>query len=128
MGYSWLRKIWYLCDGYYIGGQCAIIMFGATSRISYKNVPNWYKDLIHVCENISIVLCRNKVDVKARKVKAKTIVFHRQYCMQYYDISGRSNYNFEKPFLSLSCKLAGDANLQFTAMPVLEVYFFHLAH
>lgn len=108
-----------LRDGYYIGGQCAIIMFDVTSRITYKNVPNWHKDLIRVCENIPIVLCGNKVDVKDRKVKAKAITFHRKNNMQYYDISARSNYNFEKPFLWLARKLAGDANLEFTAMPAL---------
>ena len=30
-----------------------------------------------VCENIPIVLTGNKVDIKDRKVKAKSIVFHR---------------------------------------------------
>jgi GTP-binding nuclear protein Ran len=94
-------------------------MFDVTSRITYKNVPNWHKDLIRVCENIPIVLCGNKVDVKDRKVKAKAITFHRKNNMQYYDISARSNYNFEKPFLWLARKLAGDANLEFTAMPAL---------
>lgn len=108
-----------LRDGYYIGGQCAIIMFDVTSRITYKSVPNWHKDLVRVCENIPIVLCGNKVDVKDRKVKAKAITFHRKNNMQYYDISARSNYNFEKPFLWLARKLAGDPNLEFVAMPAL---------
>ena len=53
-----------LRDGYYIQGQCGIIMFDVTSRITYKNVPNWHRDLVRVCENIPIVLCGNKVDVK----------------------------------------------------------------
>ena len=53
-----------LRDGYYINGQCAIIMFDVTSRITYKNVPTWHKDLTRVCENIPIVLCGNKVDIK----------------------------------------------------------------
>jgi GTP-binding nuclear protein Ran len=47
-----------------IQGQCAIIMFDVTSRITYKNVPNWHRDVVRVCENIPIVLCGNKVDVK----------------------------------------------------------------
>jgi GTP-binding nuclear protein Ran len=105
-----------LRDGYYINGQCGIIMFDVTSRITYKNVPNWHRrfsshihpcceltmsigDLVRVCENIPIVLTGNKVDVKERKVKAKTITFHRKKNLQYYDISAKSNYNFEKPFL-----------------------------
>jgi GTP-binding nuclear protein Ran len=99
-------------------------MFDVTSRITYKNVPNWHRDLVRVCENIPIVLCGNKVDIKVsiervyfrhlsyeslqeRKVKAKSITFHRKKNLQYYDISAKSNYNFEKPFLWLARKLTG---------------------
>eukprot|EP01083_Nonionella_stella_P067077 177173_1 len=96
-----------LRDGYYINGQAAIIMFDVTSRVTYKNVPTWYRDLTRVCENIPIVLCGNKVDVKDRKVKPKNILFHRKKPnVQYYDISAKSNYNFEKPFLWVAKKLA----------------------
>lgn len=123
-----------LRDGYYINGQCGIIMFDVTSRITYKNVPNWHRestshthchcgkdliqitgDLVRVCENIPIVLTGNKVDVKERKVKAKTITFHRKKNLQYYDISAKSNYNFEKPFLWLARKLVGNQTLVSTA-------------
>lgn len=38
---------------------------------------------------------------------------------QYYDISAKSNYNFEKPFLWLARKLIGDPNLDFVAAPAL---------
>ncbi|KAF6032616.1 RAN [Bugula neritina] len=109
-----------LRDGYYIQGQCAVIMFDVTARVTYKNVPNWHRDLVRVCENIPIVLCGNKVDIKDRKVKAKTITFHRKKNLQYYDISAKSNYNFEKPFLWLARKLAGDSELEFIAMPALQ--------
>lgn len=68
-------------------------------------------DLVRVCENIPIVLTGNKVDVKERKVKAKTITFHRKKNLQYYDISAKSNYNFEKPFLWLARKLVGNPTL-----------------
>ena len=36
------------------------------SRITYKNVQSWHRDLECVCKNIPIALCRNKVDVKVR--------------------------------------------------------------
>ena len=39
---------------------------------------------------------------------------------QYYDISAKSNYNFEKPFLWLARKLTGDPNLVFVEMPAME--------
>lgn len=35
-----------LRDGYYINGQAGIIMFDVTSRITYKNVPNWHRKYI----------------------------------------------------------------------------------
>jgi len=108
-----------LRDGYYINGQCGIIMFDVTSRITYKNVPNWHRDLVRVCENIPIVLTGNKVDVKERKVKSKAITFHRKKNLQYYDISAKSNYNFEKPFLWLARKLVGHPTLEFVASPAL---------
>jgi len=76
-------------------------------------------DLVRVCEGIPIVLCGNKVDVKDRKVKAKTITFHRKKNLQYFDISAKSNYNFEKPFLWLARKLAGNQSLEFVASPAL---------
>ena len=113
------EKLGRLRDGYYIQGQCAIIMFDVTSRVTYKNVPNWHMDLVRVCENIPIVLTGNKVDIKDRKMKAKSIVFHRKKNLQYYDISAKSNFNFEKPFLWLARKLIGDPNLEFVAMPNL---------
>jgi len=95
-------------------------MFDVTSRITYKSVPNWHRDLVRVCENIPIVLVGNKVDVKERKVKAKQITFHRKKNLQYYDISAKSNYNFEKPFLWLARKLVGDPNLVFVESPALK--------
>ncbi|KAI3835295.1 hypothetical protein MKW98_020411, partial [Papaver atlanticum] len=76
------EKLGGLRDGYYIHGQY----------------------LCRVCENIPIVLCGNKVDVKNRQVKAKQVTFHRKKNLQYYEISAKSNDNFEKPFLYLARK------------------------
>ncbi len=100
-------------------GQCAIIMFDVTSKVTYKNVPNWHRDLVRVCSNIPIVLTGNKVDIRDRKVKAKTVTFHRKKNLQYYDISAKSNYNFERPFLWLAQKLVGDSALRFVAATAL---------
>lgn len=120
------EKLGGLRDGYYIGANCAIIMFDVTSRITYSNVPKWYKDMIRVCENIPIVLIGNKVDVKDRKVRAKHIIFHRKKNLQYYDISAKSNYQYEKPFVWLLRRLTNDPGLVLVEAPVLapvEVFF-----
>ena len=39
---------------------------------------------------------------------------------QYYNISAKSKYNIEKPFLWLARQLTGDPLLEFTEMPTLE--------
>jgi GTP-binding nuclear protein Ran len=109
-----------LRDGYYVNGKCAIVMFDVTSRITYKNVPNWYKALIRVCDRIPIVLCGNKVDCRDRAVKPKQILFHLKRGLQYFDISAKSNYNYEKPFLYLAQKLARVSDIEFVATPALR--------
>lgn len=96
-----------------IGAHCGILMFDLTSRVTYSNVPKWHRDLVRVCEGIPIVLVGNKADVRDRKLKPSDIKFHRRRNLQYYDISAKSNYNFEKPFLWLAQKLCHDNSLQF---------------
>jgi len=50
----------------------------------------------------------NQADVlQERKVKTSTVTFHRKKNLQYFEISAKSNYNFEKPFLWLARKLVG---------------------
>mmetsp|Transcript_59370 Transcript_59370/g.68771 ORF Transcript_59370/g.68771 Transcript_59370/m.68771 type:complete len:128 (-) Transcript_59370:158-541(-) len=94
-------------------------MFDTANRETYKNVPKWHKHVVRVCENIPICLVGNKVDVKDRKVKAKSITFHRKKNLQYYDMSTTANYNIEKPFIWLLKKLTGDASLALTRNPTL---------
>ena len=59
------------------------------------------------------------MELKNRQVKAKAVTFHRKKNLQYYEISAKSNYNFEKPFLYLARKLAGAPDLHFVEMPAL---------
>ena len=97
-----------LRDDYYKNAHAAIIMFDVTSRISYKNVSNWYRDIRAVCPDIPIILLGNKCDSSDRKVMARNITFHRKHNLAYFDISAKSNYNFEKPFLNIARVLTGN--------------------
>lgn len=108
-----------LGDGYYVKAAAAIIMFDVTSRITYSNVPDWHKALERVCEKIPMVLCGNKCDKRERKVKTRQITFHRKKNLKYFDISAKSNYNYEKPFLFIARKIARDPKLEFTQQPAL---------
>lgn len=51
--------------------------------------------------------------MKDRVVKAKNIQYHRKKNLQYYDLSAKSNYNFEKPFLWLARRLTNQPELEF---------------
>jgi GTP-binding nuclear protein Ran len=70
-----------------------------------------------VCGKIPIVLVGNKVDTKERKVKAKAITFHRKKNLAYFDVSARTNFNIDKPFLRILRELTGDHALELTEEP-----------
>ncbi|KAL4591108.1 hypothetical protein LXL04_004057 [Taraxacum kok-saghyz] len=99
-----------------IHAQCAIITFDVTARLTCKNVPTWHPHLYGVCEIIPIGLYGNKVDLNNRQVKAKQVTFHRIKNLQYFEISAKSSYNFEKPFLYLTRKLVGYFSFVFFAI------------
>lgn len=88
--------------------DCAIIMFDVLCMNTYINVKRWYHTIRQICGDIPIVLCGNKVDVpNGRIVTCKHIKFHRtKPNIQYCDISAKSCYNFERPFIWLGSKLA----------------------
>ncbi len=102
-------------DGYYTAARGALIFFDNTALVTYKNVSTWREDVLHVCPGISIVVCGNKFDMRDRAVSPHTI--HVKKGEMYYDISAKSNYNYEKPFLHLARVLTGHDDLCFVATP-----------
>ena len=52
-------------------------------------------------------------------MKTGAVTFHRKKNLQYFEISAKSNYNFEKPFLWLARKIVGNPALEFAAAPAL---------
>ena len=95
--------------------DAALIMFDVTSRITYKNTPGLVRELRRVTGDKPIVLCGYKVDSAEtgdasgcrRKVQAKHITVHRKNNLQYYDLSVKTGYQIEKPFLWLMRLLTG---------------------
>lgn len=115
-----MEKFGGLRSGYYTGADACIIMFDTTNKLSFGSVPEWYKDVRKVCSDIPIVLCGNKVDVMDRKVTHKAI--RDALCPEsiYYDISAKSNYNYEKPFLHLLKILTEDDDLSLVEQIPIE--------
>ena len=103
-------------DGFYMGASAAIIMFDIGSRISYKNIPNWHRDVRRVCgEDVPIVIIGSKVDLPSvlhagegepwAKLKPKFITFPIKKCLPYFEISALANHGIDAPFLWLARKL-----------------------
>ncbi len=103
-----------LKEAYYIGADAAIIMFSLDNRGSYKNVTRWYKEISKICRDIPIILVGNKADIRD-KLRGRQISFQRAKNLQYFDISVKTNYQYEKPFLWVLKNLLGDRNLRLLA-------------
>ena len=109
-----------LSDVYYVDAKAAIVMFDVTSRATFKNVPRWLMKLrtLTTLNNVNIptIVCGNKVDLKDRKINASSLKagFTRNIT-NYFDISARGNFNFDKPFLELAKVLLRNNDLQFVA-------------
>ena len=98
-----------LRDGYYIQGQCAMLMFDLTSRLTYKSLEKWYNDVTRVCgPDIPIVVVGVKCDcVSSRKVPRESITFPTRRNLPYFEISTKDLTNIDQPFLSLASSLLG---------------------
>ena len=94
-----------LRDGYFIQSYAAICMFDLTAACTYRNCGKWIKDFKRICPDAPVILCGNKVDIPERKVKSSEIRPQILGADYYCDISAKSNYNFEKPFLEILKRL-----------------------
>jgi len=104
-----------LRDGYFIQADAAILMFDRTNISTYQHLTIWYQDFRRVCSTAPVIVVGNKVDIKHFAVKAKQI--KKQILLPYFDVSAKSCFNFEQPFLHLARTLTSDPNLQFTQNP-----------
>ncbi len=104
----------------YIDAHCFIIMFDLTSISTYKSVEMWHKDLIKISDNIPIVLVGNKADVKDRELKEGQINFHMKHNLKYYEVSAKSKYQHEEPFLWLLKQLTKDSKLYLVESPLIH--------
>ena len=96
----------------------AVLFFDLGSKTTYKNLPKWHQKLLQVTGPIPLVVCGNKMDRPARTVLH--IKVHQQWPdTAYYDVSAKSNYYYEKPFLSLLRRLMGKPDLQFVSVDEL---------
>lgn len=111
----------------YVGAHAAIIMFDAMSSDNLKNVKKWYNDLMRVCSPIPIVVAGNKCDdgenenhklflEEFMKIMSENNEFKVGFL--YHDMSVKTNYNHEQPFLQLFRQLTQVKDLVFVSPKV----------
>jgi len=80
--------------------HCVFLMFDLTNRKSFEEATQvWLPALKNLGR--PVVLLGNKVDIHQREIKAAELSLDllRKWGVMYFDISAKSNFNFEKPFL-----------------------------
>jgi GTP-binding nuclear protein Ran len=86
-------------DSNYINADAVILMFDLTSRVSYKSISSWYRNIIKVCENIPIIICGNKSDCSDIKIMPNDIqLFKKMKNVEYFEVSVKNNINTEEIF------------------------------
>src|SRR5665811_319128 len=105
-----------LDDGYYIKLDGAIIFVDDGDE--WKE---YIRKILLVNENATIVLVRNKIDLETeggwdwQEVKQHEISSN----FKVYEISAKSNYNIEKPFLFIARSFFNDEGLTFHEAPAV---------
>lgn len=106
-----------LKDGYYINSVAAFFFFAANSRETMVSIPRHMDAFVNACgvEAPKMFILANKIDVTKGVVQFSK---HIQICEAKYNtytlqISARTGYNFELPFLELTRKLLRDDSLVF---------------
>lgn len=85
--------------------DCAIVMFDLSKEQSLDDIITYYNSIMTKFGDIPVVICGNKSDMKIAKMNAFLLGIHKTFECLYFDVSAKSNYNYEKPFLFLIRKL-----------------------
>jgi GTP-binding nuclear protein Ran len=121
------------CDGYYVNADAVIVFGDLTSPSSFLSMKMWARDVQRISPRAKIIFVGNKVDSEGGVKSHEKVPWEmKRALLPYYDISAKSNYQFEKPFLYLARELTGDSSLEFVpgpafVPPIVEVpQFSHL--
>ena len=102
----------YINNAYTSNIDAAILFFDITSMPTYISIKMWHQIVVDIYGNIPVVICGNKVDIRKNNIKAKYITYHREKSLSYFNVSAKSLYHFDRPFLHLS-RMFLDYNVKF---------------
>lgn len=108
-----------LKSGYYIDADMALLFFDVSRKETYERL-GYHLANFRKMSRAPVLICGNKVDMKNRQVKPSRILFPRQNNLAYFDISAKSNYQYECPFLYALRTFLRDPQVRFIEQsPVL---------
>ncbi|CAH1799721.1 unnamed protein product [Owenia fusiformis] len=82
---------------YYHQAHACILVFDTTRKITYKNLPNWFKELRQYRPEIPCLCAGNKIDVDYSITK-KAFGFPKKHNMPFYFVSASDGTNVVKCF------------------------------
>lgn len=93
-----------------------IVMFDVTNEESFFQSMGMIECFHYTYPKVPIVWTGNKVDIRERQVQWKRIKRMLDTRMdgkvlKYFDVSAKSNFNFDKPFVELLRKITGKSDL-----------------
>ena len=104
-----------LREGYYTDSDCMILMFDVSNRMSYVDVTFRFSDFNRRTNAVNVpwVLVGNKADTKDRVVPSSRVTFHKKNNGRYFEISCKTGYHVDAPFLYMARILRNDPSLNF---------------
>lgn len=94
-------------EKYYTDTDAVIYMFDLTSAESLAAISVYMNTVQKKVGECYSVICGNKYDSPGKKLKITNPG------MEYYEISAKSNYNYDKPFLAVCRALTKKPDLRF---------------
>ncbi|XP_073706881.1 RAB, member of RAS oncogene family-like 2 [Garra rufa] len=82
---------------YYHKAHACIMVFDVQRKITYKNLPNWYKELREYRPEIPCLVVANKIDADM-KVTQKSFNFAKKQGLPFYFVSAADGTNVVKVF------------------------------
>ncbi|BFZ09455.1 hypothetical protein BsWGS_12494 [Bradybaena similaris] len=82
---------------YYHQAHCCILVFDCTRKITYKNLPEWLRDLRQYRPEIPCLCVANKIDEDMDMTK-KTFAFAKKNNMPFYYVSAADGTNVVRLF------------------------------
>ncbi|XP_033741685.1 rab-like protein 2A [Pecten maximus] len=82
---------------YYHQAHACILVFDTTRKVTYKNLPNWLKELREYRPDIPCLVAGNKIDVDISVTK-KSFNFSKKHEMPFYFVSASDGTNVVRMF------------------------------